>query len=118
MRELDDTEAVQAVSSRGVLAHPDLASLNAMEKNRMVEYPKLEEYRAVRPARKASLQENVSKFQTRTDLSIMRGINEGMVRKSKSLSNIRAVKKMKHGHQSPWYRKSVRAGVKPEEEDV
>ena len=116
MRELDDTEAVQAVSSRGVLAHPDLASLNAMEKNR--KYPKLEEYRAVRPARKASLQENVSKFQTRTDLSIMRGINEGMVRKSKSLCNIRAVKKMKHGHQSPWYRKSVRAGVKPEEEDV
>lgn len=24
---------------------------------------------------------------------------------------------MKHGHQAPWYRKSVKAKVKPEEED-
>ena len=85
-REISDTGAVQAVSSRGVLAHPDLASLNAMEKNRMVEYPKLEEYRAVSPARKTPL------------------------------GNIRAIQKMKHGHQSPWYRKSVHANVKPEDE--
>lgn len=34
----------------------------------------------------------------------------------KSLGSIRAVRKMHHGHQSPYYRKSVRANVKPEEE--
>jgi len=33
------------------------------------------------------------------------------------LSEIRAVRKMKHGHQAPWYRKSVKANVKPEEDD-
>jgi hypothetical protein len=33
------------------------------------------------------------------------------------LGNIRAVRKMKHGHQSPYYRKSVRANVKPEVEE-
>jgi len=35
----------------------------------------------------------------------------------KSLGDIRAVRKMKHGHQASWYRKSVRAKVKPEEEE-
>lgn len=34
------------------------------------------------------------------------------------LSSIRAVQKMKHGHQSKEYRRSVRANVKPEEEEV
>jgi hypothetical protein len=33
------------------------------------------------------------------------------------LGNIRAVRKMKHGHQASWYRKSVKAKVKPEEEE-
>jgi hypothetical protein len=32
------------------------------------------------------------------------------------LGEIRAVQKMKHGHQAPWYRKSVKANVKPEED--
>jgi hypothetical protein len=32
------------------------------------------------------------------------------------LGDIRAVRKMKHGHQSLYYRKSVKANVKPEEE--
>ena len=35
----------------------------------------------------------------------------------KPLGDIRAVRKMKHGHQAPWYRKSVRAQVRPEEEE-
>jgi hypothetical protein len=33
------------------------------------------------------------------------------------LRDIRAVQKMKHGHQAPWYRKSVRSDKKPEEDD-
>jgi len=35
-----------------------------------------------------------------------------------SLGNIRAVQKMPHGHQAHWYRKSVKANVKPEEDEV
>ena len=35
----------------------------------------------------------------------------------KPLGDIRAVRKMKHGHQAPWYRKSVKAKVRPEEEE-
>jgi hypothetical protein len=78
--------------------------------------PELEDSRVIRPARKASLDENILTIQSRRDAIAMRSINEGMVQKSKSLSNIRAVRKMHHGHQSPWYRKSVRANVKPEED--
>jgi len=33
------------------------------------------------------------------------------------LHEIRAVRKMKHGKQASWYRKSVKANVKPDEEN-
>lgn len=39
------------------------------------------------------------------------------VTKPRTLADIRAVRKMKHGHQASWYRKSVKANVKPDEED-
>ena len=35
----------------------------------------------------------------------------------KRLGDIKAVRKMRHGHQAPWYRKSVKANIKPDEDD-
>jgi len=99
VKELQDTGAVQAVSPRRSQTESSTShtagqaySAGNMATAFASQLPrKKEDSRVVRPARKAPL-------------------------KSTPLSKITVIQHMKHGHQALWYRKSVKANVKPEEE--
>jgi len=124
VRELQDTGAVQVQQkeqSSGTKLTKSVPAAERVALNRVHEMRPVN----VKPAHKIS--PNISKgTESGSPYSLamiprQRGnqrTNAVATLTRRPLSNIRAVRKMKHGHQSPYYRKSVRANVKPDEEET